>query len=175
MNIRKGMFSTGLLILIAGLVIGVSSFAPSQLIQFVVVVSAFFAGVMAIMTGKAIFSREVASRYIWVEGAVLILYAITAGVFGSDSSSFINLTTLFLLVFGVVEFTLTLQALNSSGVPNWNVFLQKLVTASAASIGAVYIFVAGTENENPAILFVGLVTIIIGGSFIRESKHIYPG
>lgn len=73
MNIRKGMFSTGLLIFVAGLVIGVSSFAPSQVIQLVVVASAFFAGVMAIMTGKAIISQEVASRYIWIEGAVLIL------------------------------------------------------------------------------------------------------
>lgn len=173
MNVRKGIFSTGLLILVAGLVIGVTSFAPSQVIQLVVVVSAFSAGAIAIITGKGIFSQRLASRYILVEGAVLILYAITAALFGSDFNSFINVTTLFLLVFGVVEFTLTLQALNSSEAPNWNVFVQKLVTASAASIGAVYIFVAGADNENLAILFVGLVTIIIGGGFIRESKHIH--
>ena len=98
-----------------------------------------------------------------------------AAIFGADFNSFINVTTLFLLVFGVVEFTLTLQALNSRGMPNWNVFVQKLVIASAASIGAVYIFVAGADNQNLAVLFTGLVTILIGSSFIRESKHVYGG
>ena len=87
MNVRKGIFSTGLLILVAGLVIGVTSFAPSQVIQLVVVVSAFSAGAIAIITGKGIFSQRLASRYILVEGAVLILYAITAALFGSGNIS----------------------------------------------------------------------------------------
>lgn len=171
MKIRKGVFFTGLLILLAGVMIGLASFAPAQWIQYVVAGSALVAGILAVTSGQQIRTKRVASRYMWVEGIVLIAYALAMVIFGSTYGSFINVTTLFLLVFAMVEFTLMLQSLHTTETPNWNVFAQKLIISAASAIAAVNIY-ASADRSNMAILFIAFVTMLIGAGFIRETRHI---
>lgn len=108
----------------------------------------------------------------WIEGLVLIVYSVALLAFGAGYGQFVMVTMLFLLVFGLVEFTLMLQVLSTGDTPNWKVFAQKLIVSVASVLSAVHINNAAGNNDNLAVLLVGLIAILIGASFINERNHV---
>jgi len=166
MKRERELFLAGLVIMVAGLVIGISSFVPSQWVQYVVAIAALFAGTMAIRTSRKS-GIPAAYRYSWIEGVVFVLYAIL--VFALEP--FLDVTMLFLIIFGLVEFTLTLQTIGASGPPNWSVVAQKLITSVVSGVGGTYIFISTSVNNGRALLVLGIVAMLIGASFIFASKQ----
>ena len=174
MIIKRSSLLTGLFILIAGIFIALVSYNPSSVIQYVVVICSFLGGIFALLTASKSKDSEIPLKYHWLVGIGLIVYAIAIAFFAGELSSFLQVTSFFLLLFGLIEIIFTFQILSNSNRnrPEWKVMLYKVITGLIMGSGAMWVLTASQVDANIALLFSGLILSLTGLSFMLVSKYV---
>jgi uncharacterized membrane protein HdeD (DUF308 family) len=175
MTAKTTALLTGVLILISGIFIAIFSYNPSRAIQYVVVICSILGGILAILTARNSKGYEINLKYHWLVSIGLILYAIAIAFFANELSSFLQVTSYFLLLFGLVEFIFTFQVLNSRNRFGWNIMLYKLIAGAIAIIGSLLVLTTSLIDGNIALLFSGIIISLIGLSFVLVSKLLAKG
>ena len=169
MDTNKKIITGGILFLVSGLITAIISVEPSAMLQYIFVVTALTAGILAIMVGRETSGKFVRSTYYTWTGIILILLAIALGIWATSTMSFIYVMGFFLLILGVVEFVFTIQILTYETPVPWKLIGLKLTIAAMTAVGAAWVMTMAGGSMHTALFFLGMLFMLVGFSSIRIS------
>ncbi|KAA6439875.1 hypothetical protein FEM33_09890 [Dyadobacter flavalbus] len=172
MNAKTAPLLTGIFMIVSGVFIAIFSYQPSPTIKYVVAVSSFLGGALTLLATMKGRGAMISVTYSWLVGLGGIGYGLAVAFFTRNLNDFLEITGFSLLVLGLMEVTFTYQILNLKRKPVASIALYKIFTGLAMGIGAMWILIASTLNENVSLLFAGIVLSLAGLSFILVSNHI---
>lgn len=160
----------GVILLIAGIAAASMSFTPSLVLQYIFVASSMAVGIIGLILGKNKDGSLMRSTYYSWIGFILIGLSIALVIWGTSAIALINVLGFFLLILGMVEFVFVLQILNyESNIP-WKIVGLKLTLSATTSIGAASILTIAGFDGYMALLFMGLLFVTVGLTFIQVSR-----
>lgn len=157
-------------VLVAGIFISIMSYNPSRVIQFVVMGCAIIAGILGLMIWQSSRKENTPGQYYLIIGIGLSLYGLAIGIFANELHSFLNVTSFFLILYGLTEFIFAIQTLNLKEKPRLGIMGFKIATGIIAAIGALIILTMFQENAELALLVSGIITALLGLSLAMTSK-----
>src|SRR5688572_11960498 len=103
-------------------------------------------------------------------GFVLIALSIALVIWATSLIALVNVLGFFLLLLGFLEFVFILQILNYQTPIPWKVIGLKLTLSATTSIGAASILTIAGFNGYMALLFLGVLFVTVGLTFIQISR-----
>lgn len=170
MNTNKKILAMGIMLLISGIVAILISFEPSRILQYIFVLTSLTVGIFGVLIGKDTKGTLLRSAYYSWVGFVLIGLSIGLVIWATSLIAFINVLGFFLLVLGMIEFVFALQILNYELPIPWNVVGLKLTLSAMTAIGGTWILTMAGFNIYIALLFFGILFVLVGLSFIQLSR-----
>ena len=170
MNTRKTILSMGIILLIAGIAAALISFWPSAVLQYIFVIASLAVGALGILIGRNNKKEFLRSTYYTWTGSVLIALAISLLIWATSLVALINVVGFFLLLLGFIEFVFALQILNYETPIPWKIVGLKLALSAITATGAAWILTMAGLDGYMALLFLGLLFVIVGLSFIQISR-----
>lgn len=159
----------GIGLLISGVLAALISFEPSRILQYIFVTTALAIGILGILIrsdSKEKFARS--TYYSWI-GVILVGLSVAAVIWGTTLIALVNVLGFFLLLLGMVEFVFALQILNYQSPVPWKIVGLKLTLSATTAIGAASILTIGGFNMYTALLFIGVLFVTVGLTFIRSA------
>ena len=160
----------GVILLIAGIAAASMSFTPSLVLQYIFVASSMAVGIIGLILGKNKDGSLMRSTYYSWIGFILIGLSIALVIWGTSAIALINVLGFFLLILGMVEFVFVLQILNYESKIPWKIVGLKLTLSATTSIGAASILTIAGFDGYMALLFMGLLFVTVGLTFIQVSR-----
>ena len=146
------------------------SISPSMILQYVFVVSSLAVGIVGLLIGKHTKGSFIRSTYYSWIGFVLIALSIAIVIWATSLIAFINVLGFFLIILGVIEFVFAWQILTYDTPIPWKVVSLKLTVSGLTSVGAAWILTMAGFNVYSALLFLGVLFVVAGLSFIQISR-----
>ena len=170
MNKNKKLLTLGILLLISGIIAALISSEPSGILQYTFAGTTFTAGVLGVLIGREKKGGFVRSAYYSWIGFIMIGLSISLGIWATSVIAFINVLGFFLLILGIVEFVFVLQILSYETIIPWKILGLKLSLAALTATGATWIMTTAGYNVYSALLFLGVLFILAGSSFIKVGR-----
>ena len=170
MKTDKNTLSIGILLIISGIIAALTSHEPSRGLQYVFGLSTLAVGFLALRTGRSRTNTFVRSTYYSWVGYVSLALSIALAIWGTTLFAFINVLGFFLLILGVIEFVFALQILSYETPMPWKLFGIRITVSALTSTGAGWILTTAGFNVYRAVLFLGLLLVLAGISFIFTSR-----
>jgi hypothetical protein len=170
MKTNRKLLAMGIILLISGVIAALINFDPSRILQLIFVVASLTIGVIGIVIGRKTKGPVVRSTHFWWIGVGLIGLSIGLVFWASSLTSFISVVGIFLMLLAFTEFGFALQILiNQIPIP-WKVVGLKLTLSATAAIGAASILKIAGLNVYFALLFLGVLFVIVGLTIIQLSR-----
>ena len=170
MNINRKILAIGALLLITGIITAVMSFDPSHVLQYIFIGISVAIGVTAFTIGRQAKYNFVRSKYyLWI-GFILFVLAISLSIWATTLVTFIIVLGFFLLVLGIIEFVFAQQILTYEEPVPWALLGVKLAMGAVTATGAAWILTMAEINANAALLFSGVLLVVVGLGFIQVSR-----
>lgn len=159
----------GIGILVSGVLAALISFEPSRILQYIFMSTAFAVGILGILIGRDPKEKFVRSLYYSWIGFILVGLSVVVVIWGTTLIALVNVLGFFLLLLGMVEFVFALQILNYQSPVPWKIVGLKLTLSATTAIGAASILTIAGFNMYTALLFIGVLFITVGLTFIRSA------
>ncbi len=160
----------GIILLIAGISAALLSFSPSPVLQYIFVFASLAVGVLGILIGRETRGSYVRSTYYSWVGYLLIGLSIALLIWAGSAIALINVMGFSLLLLGVIEFVFALQILNYEARIPWKVVGLKLAVSAVTAVGAASMLTIAGLDGYMALLFLGLMYVTVGLTFIAISR-----
>lgn len=134
---------------------------------------AIIAGIFGFMIGRNKSIEKTPGQYYLIMGTGLFLYGLAIGIFASELHSFLNVTGFFLILLGVTELIFAIQTLNLKEKPRLGIMGVKIAAGIIAILGAFVILTMFQENAESALLFAGIITVLLGLNLAMTSKRLF--
>ena len=170
MKTNRKILAIGLMLLIAGITTTIISFDPSQILKYIFIGVSLAVGVLGIAVGRQSKKNFLRSKYYWWVGLILFGVAISLGIWATTLSGFINVLGFFLILLGIIEFVFAQQILVYATPTPWRLVGLKLVISAITATGAAWILTMAGISANIALLFMGVLFVLIGLAFVQVSR-----
>ena len=170
MKTNMKILAIGALLLIAGLITTTMSYEPSQALQYVFIVMAGAVGVLGVAIGRQVKENFVRSKYYTFMGMILVAFAVSLGIWATTVTAFISVVGFFLILLGIVEFVFAQQIFVYQEPIPWAIAGVKLLISVVSATGGAWILTMADKNMNVALLFLGVLFVIIGFAFTQLSR-----
>ena len=160
----------GIILLIAGIVAASLSFVPSKILQYIFVFASLAVGIFGVTIRKNPKDAIKQSTYYSWLGFILVALSFAVAIWATGVAALVNVLGFFLLLLGIVGFVRALQVLNYQSPIPWKVVGLKLALSATTAIGAAYILTMAGFAGYMALLFMGLLFVTIGLTFIQMGR-----
>ena len=170
MNKNRKILALGSIFVVSGIVTALLSYDPSRILQYLFIATSVGGAALALRIGWQRKESFVQSRYyIWI-GSILIVAAISLGIWATTLLAFVNVVGFFLLILGILEFVFAQQIFNYETPFPWNRLALKITISAITATGAAWILTMSRIDANVALLFLGILISLVGLSFMHLSR-----
>ena len=169
MNNNRKILGLGAIFLVSGIITALLSYDPSRILQYIFIATSLVGGVLAFRIARQKKESFVRSRYYTWVGSILIVAAISLGIWATTLLAFVNVVGFFLLILGIGEFVFAQQIFNYAPFP-WKLLGLKITIGAITATGAAWILTMSRIHVNVALLFLGVLISLIGLSFMHVSR-----
>ena len=115
---------------------------------------------------------KVAKQYHLAQGLGLSIYAIVMMSMINSLSSFLMLTTYFVVMFGLFEIVFAFMVLNSNRTINKRILITRLVAGGINLIGGFILLISSLSDQTMGAAIAGILILIGGISFVVFSRKV---
>jgi len=169
MNNGIKILALGAIFLVSGIITALLSYDPSRILQYLFIATSLGGAALALRIGWQRKESFVQSRYYTWIGSILILGAISLGIWATTLLAFVNVVGFFLLILGIGEFVFAQQIFNYAPFP-WKLLGLKITIGAITATGAAWILTMSRIHVNVALLFLGLLISLVGLNFMNVSR-----
>lgn len=159
----------GIGLLISGVLAALISFEPSRILQYIFMSTALAIGILGILVGMDTKEKFIPTAYYSGIGIILIGLSVAVVIWGASLVALVHVLGFSLLLLGMVEFVFALQILNYQSPVPWKIVGLKLTLSATTAIGAASILTIAGFNMFTALLFIGVLFVTVGLTFIRSA------
>jgi len=170
MNNNRKILALGAIFLLSGIITAWLSYDPSRILQYLFIAASLGGGALAFRIGWKKKESFVQSRYYTWIGTILILGAISLGIWATTLLAFVNVVGLFLLVLGIGEFVFVQQIFSKESPFPWKILALKITLSAITATGAAWILTMSRIDVNVALFFVGVLTSLVGLNFMHVGR-----
>ena len=174
MKTQKKVLSLGSLLIMAGAITVVMSPSPSQLLQYIFIGISIAMGAVSIAIGQQTKRTLMRSYYYKSVGIILMVLAVALGIWATTLLAFVSVLGFFVLLLGILEFVFAQQILTTEKIIPWKLVGIKLVISTMAATGSVWVMTMVNFDAGVALLFLGLLFILVGLGFVYLSRISFP-
>ena len=164
----------GVLIVINGIILMALAYSPTRAIQYSIGLCMILAAVFAIISSSKSKDFQIPMKYHAIHAGGMMAYGLAIFFLAIDIELFFNITTFFLLYYGIVEIIFCLQLfILKTKIPLY-VNVSRMIVGLAIALGAVFILAAADVNLSIALiasgitfLFSGIIIIIFNNALMR--------
>lgn len=175
MNRYQAVIIYGVLIVINGLILMALSYNPSKIIQYSVGIAMILAAIFAIISSRKSKDFQIPMKYHAIHAGGMMAYGLAIFFLAIDIELFFNITTFFLLYYGIIEIIFCLQLfILKTRIPLY-VNVIRMIIGLAIAIGAVFVLAATEVDLSIALIasgltftFSGIILIIFNNALMRE-------
>lgn len=165
----------GILIVLNGIILMALSYNTSRAIQYSVGIGMILAAIFAIISSRKSKDYQIPMKYHAIHAGGMLAYGLAIFVLAIDIELFFNITTFFLIYYGIVEIIFCLQLfILKTRIPLY-VIVARMIVGLAISLGAVFILAASEVDFSVAMLaagltflFSGIIQAIFNNTLMRE-------
>jgi hypothetical protein len=155
-----------LLIVITGAIIAFLSYNSSRIIQYILAGGIFLSAIFAFITAAKNKSSEIPLKYHALQGAGMLVYAMSILTYASTFEKFVTITMAFLLYFGITEIIFGFQLMQYKRKISLSVIVLRMFTGLLMTVGAVAILAIAFSDKNMSLLVAGILIALGGINFI---------
>ena len=170
MNSKRKILGLGAIFLVSGIITALLIYDPSRILQYLFIATSLGGAPLAWRIGWQKKESFVQSRYYTWIGSILIVGAISLGIWATTLLAFVNVVGFFLLIMGILEFVFAQQIVNYETPFPWNRLALKITISAITATGAAWILTMSRIDANVALLFLGILISLVGLSFMHLSR-----
>ncbi|MDZ4756842.1 MAG: DUF308 domain-containing protein [Bacteroidota bacterium] len=166
MNRYASLAIYGILIIITGIVVLTVAYNPTYSIQYIVGIGMLLSATFAFVTAYQSRHIRVPLNYHALHAVGMVVYGFAILFFANNIESFFNITTFFLLYYGITEVIFCLQILMLKDNVSLQTDIIRLILGVFVALGAVFIISTTYFDYSKALTVSGIVFIISGINLI---------
>lgn len=157
---------SGLVLLVTGILLFFSDEIGIELNKILIPLSLLISGVSAVVFSKNEKLPKIASQYHAFQGFGLAAYGIILFFMANSLTSFLMISTYFVLMYGLFEVFFIFGVMNSKYKINKGIFMSRLVAGGLNLIGGFILLMATMSKEKDGLLMASILIIIAGFSIV---------
>ncbi len=162
----------GLLMIASGIVLLLSKQIGIQNSKILVPLFLLSSGICSFIFSRYDKLPKVAQQYHTIQGLGLSIYAIIMMSMINSLSSFLMMTTYFVIMYGIFEILFAFMVLNSNHKINKSILLTRLAAGVINLVGGFILLLSSLSDQIMGVTIAGVLLIIGGVSFVVFSKKI---
>ncbi|SNT17629.1 hypothetical protein SAMN05421640_2670 [Ekhidna lutea] len=171
MTINQTSSINGFFAILSGLFIVVFSMDPIPAIKYVLIISLFGSCIFSLLTTYKVQGNRIGFMDYWMTAAVSVVYALALVFHVRSLQEFITTSAGFIFLYGLTQIIFAIQALKLKERAYLNIMAIKGIGGLLCLITSALIFGTSILGSEYSLLFIGILQIIIGNSFIDISKY----
>lgn len=163
---------SGLLMITSGTVLIFSKQIGVPNSKILVPIFLLGSGILGFLFSKYDKLPKVAKQYHMAQGVGLIIYGAIMLSIVNSLSSFLMLTTYFVIMYGLFEVVFSFMVLSSNHKINKKILITRLAAGAVNLVGGFILLVSALEDQARAVSIAGALIIIGGISLVIFSKKV---
>lgn len=166
MKKSTSLIVSGVCLILAGITILLSESIGIGNVKIITPILFALSGVFNIVFSRANKALEIISRFLFIKGVGLLIFAIVISSLSDSLVNFLMYVTYFILMYGVLEIIFPFSILNSKLKIEKELISFSFIAGIVVSIGAIILLLKTLSDENTGLQIGSVLTILIGISNI---------
>ena len=163
---------SGLLLTLAGLTLLCSENIGIEYSKLLMPFFILGAGIFSYLFSKNERLPKIAKQYHMAQGLGLLFFAIAIYAFTDSLTSFLMLSTYFILVYGLFEIVFIFAVLNTKHNINKKILFSRMAAGIINLVGGFALLLSSISNEATALIIASILIIIGGVSIILFARKL---